>query len=55
MRKLSIPELAVRANVSVMSVYNWEAGRHRPRYDNVAALCKVLRVDIDEAMAMTEP
>ena len=52
-RGLSVAEVAERAGVAAMSVYNWEAGRSRPRSANLAALCKVLRIKPAEAQAMT--
>jgi transcriptional regulator with XRE-family HTH domain len=52
-RGLSVAEVADRAGVAAMSVYNWEAGRSRPRSANLLALCKVLRVKPAEVQSMT--
>jgi DNA-binding transcriptional regulator YiaG len=51
-RGLTVSELADRVGVSAMAVYNWEAGRSRPRSPNLSALCKVLRVRLADAEAM---
>jgi transcriptional regulator with XRE-family HTH domain len=52
-RGLTVAEVAERAGVTPMAVYNWEAGRSRPRAQNLSAVCKVVRLPLAEAEAMT--
>ena len=52
-RGLTVAEVAQRAGVTPTAVYSWEAGRSRPRAENLSALCKVVRLPLAEAEAMT--
>jgi transcriptional regulator with XRE-family HTH domain len=52
-RGLSVAEVAERAGVTPMAVYNWEAGRSRPRAQNLSAICKIVRLPLAEAESMT--
>lgn len=52
-RGLTIAEIADRIGVSAMSVYNWEAGRSRPRPVNLSALCKTVHLRLADAKSMT--
>ncbi len=45
-RGLSVSEVADRVGVSTSAVYFWESDRVRPRDENLAALCKVLKLPI---------
>ncbi len=51
-RGLTVANVAERAGVSAMSIYNWEAGRSRPRPTNLSAVCKVVRLRVADAEAM---
>jgi transcriptional regulator with XRE-family HTH domain len=52
-RGLSVAEVASRVGVSSVSIYFWEAGRVRPRLENLKALCKVLRLPVRHTMEAT--
>ncbi len=52
-RGLTVAQVAERAGVTPMAVYNWETGRSRPRPGNLSVLCKVVRLPLAEAEAMT--
>ena len=45
-RGLSVAELAEQVGVSTASIYFWETDHCRPRDDNLAALCKTLKLPI---------
>ena len=45
-RGLSVAELADAIGVTAPAIYFWEAGSHRPRDENLTALCKALRLPI---------
>src|SRR6266581_2339941 len=49
----TVAELAERLGVSQVSIYYWESGRVRPRDNNLAALCKALKLPMRETMALT--
>jgi transcriptional regulator with XRE-family HTH domain len=51
-RRLSAAEVAELVGVSTASVYFWENDRARPRDENLAALCKVLKLPIRATRAM---
>ena len=50
---LSVAQLADKIGVSQVSIYYWESGRVRPRNVNIEALCKALKVPLEEALAAT--
>jgi len=52
-RGLTVAEVAERIGVTAMAVYNWEAGRSRPRPGHLSAVCKVVHLPLTEAKAMT--
>jgi transcriptional regulator with XRE-family HTH domain len=52
-RGLSVAEVAGRVGVSHVSIYFWEAGRVRPRIENLKALCKVLKLPVRDALEAT--
>jgi transcriptional regulator with XRE-family HTH domain len=43
---LSVAEVAELVGVTTASVYFWETDHCRPRDDNLAALCKTLKLPI---------
>jgi transcriptional regulator with XRE-family HTH domain len=45
-RRLSVAQVAELIGVSTASIYFWETDRGRPRYANLSALCKVLKLPI---------
>jgi len=49
-RGLSVADVASRVGVSSVSIYFWEAGRVRPRIENLKVLCKVLGFPVRDAM-----
>jgi transcriptional regulator with XRE-family HTH domain len=51
-RGLSVAELAGQVGVSTASVYFWERDHCRPRDDNLAALCRTLKLPIRATRAM---
>ena len=51
-RGLSVAELAGQVGVSTASVYFWETDHCRPRDDNLAALCRTLKLPIRATRAM---
>ena len=52
-RGISAADLAASIGVSVASIYFWEHGWHRPRDQNLAALCRALRLPIRATRALT--
>jgi transcriptional regulator with XRE-family HTH domain len=52
-RGLSVAEVADRVGVSAVSIYYWESGRVRPRSENLAALCKVLKLPVRATVELT--
>jgi transcriptional regulator with XRE-family HTH domain len=45
---ISQRELARRSGVHYMSIYQWEAGKHRPRFDQMRAVARALGVSMDD-------
>jgi DNA-binding XRE family transcriptional regulator len=45
-RHLSVAEVAEQVGVSAQSIYFWETDHCRPRYENLSALCKVLKLPV---------
>lgn len=46
-RKLSCPEIANRNNMSTTTIYNYEAGKCRPKQKNSALLFRALNVKVE--------
>lgn len=53
-RDMPRSELAKRAGVSVASIYFWETDHCVPRPDNLAAVCKALRLPIKQARQLAQ-
>jgi len=51
-RGLSISDVAEQVGVSATSVYYWENDHCRPRDNNLAALCRALKLPIRATRAM---
>ena len=51
---LSQPDYAKLVGVSAMTIYNWEAGKSRPRNEQLAALVAVRKLGKREAMQKLE-
>ena len=45
-RNLSVADLAAQSGASATSIYQWEAGKHRPREAILTELCKVLKLPV---------
>ena len=45
-RGLSVSDVAQRVGVSPACIYLWERGTTRPRDENLAALCKALKLPL---------
>ena len=46
-RKLSCPEIANRNNMSTTTIYNYEAGKCRPKQKNSALLFRALNIKVE--------
>lgn len=51
---LTAPQLATKIGVSSTSIYFWETDHCRPRSQNIAALCKALRLPVREMREMAD-
>jgi transcriptional regulator with XRE-family HTH domain len=49
-RGMPVAEVAEQVGVTTAAIYLWEAGRVRPRFENLRALCKVLRLPIGSTL-----
>ena len=47
---MPVAELAEQVGVTTAAIYLWEAGRVRPRFENLRALCKVLRLPVGSTL-----
>jgi transcriptional regulator with XRE-family HTH domain len=51
-RGLTVASVAEQIGVSTVAIYLWEMGRHKPRAENLSALCKVLKLPVRATKAM---